>query len=35
MAICIYDSRATDFSTNGLGTLTPISYTVSGEDSGM
>lgn len=35
MAICIYDSKETDFSTNGLGALTPISCTVSGEDGGM
>ena len=35
MAICIYDSKATDFSTNGLGLLTPIECTVSSEDGGM
>lgn len=35
MAICIYDPKATDFSTNGLGLLTPISCTISSEDGGM
>lgn len=35
MAICIYDPNATDFSTNGMGLLTPKSCTVSAEDGGM
>lgn len=35
MAICIYNPKETDFSTNGLGMLTPISCTVSAEDGGM
>ena len=35
MAICIYEPKATDFSTNGLGLLTPISCTVSAEGCGM
>ena len=35
MAICIYAPDATDFSTNGLGTLTPISCTVEEESGGM
>ena len=35
MAICIYAPDATDFSTNGLGTLTPISCSVEEESGGM
>lgn len=35
MAICIYEPKATDFSTNGLGVLTPTRCTVSAEDGGM
>ena len=35
MAVCIYAPNAMDFSTNGLGTLTPISCTVEEESGGM
>lgn len=35
MAICIYEPKATDFSTNGMGLLTPIRCTVSAEGCGM
>lgn len=35
MSICVYSPNTTDFSTNGLGILTPIECTVSKQAAGM
>lgn len=35
MSVCVYSPNTTDFSTNGLGILTPIECTVSKQAAGM
>ena len=35
MAICIYAPDAQDFSTNGLGILTPLECTIEEQAGGM